>query len=93
MTNDDRVNWARFMLSTQLRNPHGLMELKQAVEKTVRENTDKKDDPEYNAIRKPDDPATVYAWTLKHQPYVIENAYKDMLPALDRSQRCRPLHH
>jgi hypothetical protein len=29
MTNDDRVNWTRFMLSTQLRNPHGLDELKQ----------------------------------------------------------------
>ncbi|HKU54047.1 MAG TPA: DUF4238 domain-containing protein [Rhizomicrobium sp.] len=81
MTNDDRVNWTRFMLSTQLRNPHGLAELKQAVEKVVRENTDK-DDPEYNEVRKPDDPATIYAWTLKHQPHVIENAYKNMLPGL-----------
>lgn len=81
MTNDDRVNWTRFMLSTQLRNPHGLSELKQTVEKIVRENTDK-DDPEYNSVRKPDEPATVYAWTLKHQPHVIENAYKNMLPGL-----------
>jgi len=81
MTNDDRVNWTRFMLSTQLRNPHGLGELKQAVEKIARENTDK-DDPEYNEVRKPEDPATIYAWTLKHQPHVIENAYKNMLPGL-----------
>jgi len=81
MTNDDRVNWTRFMLSTQLRNPHGLGELREAVEKIVRENTDK-DDAEYNKVRKPDDPATIYAWTLKHQPHVIENAYKNMLPRL-----------
>lgn len=82
MTNDDRVNWTRFMLSTQLRNPHGLDELKQAVDKIVRENTDKEDDPEYEKVRKADDPATVYAWTMKHQPHIIENAYKDMLPRL-----------
>lgn len=82
MTNDDRVNWTRFMLSTQLRNPHGLAELKQAVEKVVRENTDKEVDPEYEKVRKAGDPATIYAWTLKHQPHIIENAYKNMLPGL-----------
>lgn len=49
---------------TQLRNPHGLEELKQAVEKIFRENTDKEDDPEYAKVRKDGDPATVYAWTM-----------------------------
>jgi hypothetical protein len=52
------------------------------VEKIVRENTDKENDPEYEKVRKADDPATVYAWTMKHQPHVIANAYKDMLPRL-----------
>lgn len=81
LTGDQRCEWARFMMSMTLRSPFSLGEVQRLADQTVRANLDV-DDQEYNAIRGPGDPATIYGWTLKHQPHVIENAHKRFLPAM-----------
>lgn len=81
LTGDQRCEWARFMMSTTLRSPFSLGEVERLADQTVRANL-AVDDDEYNALRKPGDPATLYDWTLKHQPQVIENAHKRFLPAM-----------
>lgn len=80
LTNEQRADWARFMMSTQLRSPFALGELKRLADQNLRANLGS--DIEYHAIKKPDDPETIYEWTLKHQPHVIENAHKQFLPKL-----------
>ena len=55
LTNQQRVDWARFMMSMQLRSPFSLGEVKRLTYENLRANLGS-DDPEYSAIRKPDDP-------------------------------------
>lgn len=81
LTGDQRCHWARFMMSTTLRSPFSLAEVERLADQTVRANL-AVDDDEYNAMRKPGDPATLYDWTVKHAPQVIENAHKSFLPGL-----------
>lgn len=81
LTGDLRCHWARFLMSMTLRSPFSLGEVARLADQTVRANL-AADDDEYNALRKPSDPATLYDWTLKHQPQVIENAHKTFLPGL-----------
>jgi len=78
---DQRVHWARYMMSTQLRHPFALAELWRLADQNLRAAAQISDE-EYEAVRKPEDPATVYDWTLKHQPHVIENIHKTFLPNL-----------
>jgi hypothetical protein len=82
LSNENRVHWARFLLSTQLRTPFGLQELKRLADQTLRANLGVKNDAEFNALRKLGDPETIYEWTQKYQPQVIENAHKQFLPGL-----------
>ena len=83
LTNDQRVAWARFMMSTQLRTPSGLQELQHIVEQNMRKIMGIKDDVDYNtAFRQPGDPETTYDWLCQHEPQVIENAHKQFLPGL-----------
>lgn len=81
LTGDQRCDWARFMMSMTLRSPFSLGEVRRLADQTVREKLDV-DDTEYNAIRRPGDPPTIYEWTLQRHPEVIENAYKNFLPAM-----------
>jgi hypothetical protein len=80
LTGDQRCDIARFMLSMISRNPFGLAELERLVDQIVRANLDV-DDAEYSAIRRPGDPATLYDWTIQHQPHVIAEAHKRWLPS------------
>jgi Protein of unknown function (DUF4238) len=82
LTNAQRVDWARFMLSTQLRNPFALEEVKRLTLQTMLANMGTRSDPEYEEVRKEDDPETMYEWIAKHHPEVIENAHKQFLPGL-----------
>jgi hypothetical protein len=81
LTNHQRVDWARFMMSMQLRSPFSLGEVKRLADHNLRANL-YRDDPEYSAIRKPGEPGNIYDWTAKHQPHVLENAHKQFLPGL-----------
>jgi hypothetical protein len=81
LSNDQRVDWARFMMSMQLRSPFSLGEVSALALHNIRAVTDKSD-PEYDAIREDGDPKTLFKWTVQHQPLVIEEAYKRMLPGL-----------
>ncbi len=81
LTNEQRVDWARFMMSMQLRSPFSLGEVKRLADQNLRANLGMSD-PEFDAIRKDGDPETIYDWTLKYQPLVIEEAHKRFLPDL-----------
>lgn len=81
LTGDQRCHWARFMMSMTLRSPFSLGEVARLADQNIRANL-AVDDEEYNAIRKSGDPATLYDWTLQHEPQVIENAHKNFLPGL-----------
>jgi hypothetical protein len=81
LTPQQREDWTRFMMSMQNRNPFALQELRRLAEQVLRKNLDV-NDSEYDAVRKDGDPATLWDWTMKHQPHVIEEAYKRMLPGI-----------
>jgi hypothetical protein len=86
LTVEQRSDWARFMMSMQLRSPFSLGELERLADKVMRE-TMAVDDAEFNAVRKAGDPATIYDWTAKHEPHVIANAHKTFLPgAVDHEE-------
>jgi hypothetical protein len=82
LTNEQRVDWARFMISMQLRGPFALAEVKRLLEKLIRAQIDVPGDADFEAIRKPGDPETLYEWTAKYEPLVLEEAHKRMLPGL-----------
>jgi hypothetical protein len=82
ITNEHRVDWARFMMSMQLRGPFALAEVKRLAEQNIRRQLDVHGDTDYEAIRKAGDPETLYEWTAKYQPLVLEDAHKRMLPNL-----------
>jgi len=81
LTNEQRADWARFMMSMQLRSPFSLSELQRLADQNLRMNL-QPDDAEYTAIRKPGEPKNIYDWTAKYQPHVIEEAHKHFLPGL-----------
>lgn len=78
---DQRVHWARFMMSMRMRSPFSLGELSRLAVQSLRGNTDLQDD-EYDALRTDGDPATMYAWLEAKHPEVIENLHKTWLPEL-----------
>ena len=78
---DDRVHWARFMMSMHMRSPFSLEEIWRLADQTLRGNMDVADD-EYDALRADGDPATMYAWIEAKHPEVIENIHKSWLPGL-----------
>lgn len=78
----EREDWARFLLSMQLRNPFALAEVKRLAEQNLRANLDRETDPEYQAVRRPGDPETIWEWTQVYEPHVIQNAHKQFLPSL-----------
>jgi hypothetical protein len=80
LTNEQRSDWGRFLLSMQLRSPWALGELKQLTDQTLMENSG------YLAKRKPDDPQTFYDWMKKNHPDELENAHKRWLPQLIDSE-------
>lgn len=78
---DDRVHWARFMMSMHMRSPFSLRGLWRLADQTLRGNMNLQDD-EYDAVRAHGDPATMYAWMAAKHPEVIENIHKTWLPEL-----------
>ena len=80
LTNEERVQFARFMMSLQLRDPHSLNEVMQEVAKNIRQNF--ANDTEYATIRKPDDPETLMEWAQTRAPAQLANAHLLMLPRL-----------
>jgi Protein of unknown function (DUF4238) len=82
LTNAHRVDWARFMMSMQLRGPLALAEVKRLAQQNMRASMEAGSDADYESIRKSGDPDTFYGWMEKYQPLVLEEAHKRMLPGL-----------
>jgi hypothetical protein len=82
LTGQQRIDWARFMMSMQHRNPFSLDEIKRLAEQNLRANLAVEGDADYLATRAPGDPDTLYDWTALYQPQVLENAHKQFLPGL-----------
>jgi hypothetical protein len=64
----------------QLRSPFSLEEVERLADQQLRINLGP--DKEYDDVRKPDDPETIYDWTAKNEPHVLANAHKQFLPGL-----------
>lgn len=81
LTGPQRIDWARFLLSMLLRVPQGLRDLERLADQTMRTNL-QIEDAEFEALRKPGDPDTMYEWLAQKQPHVLANAHKSFLPGL-----------
>ena len=81
LTNDQRSNWARFLLSMQLRSPFSLGELQRQLEHVMRPNLEK-DDPEFREAMKVGTDLTMYEWLKQNHPLLIDEAHKRFLPGL-----------
>lgn len=81
LTNQQRVDWARFMMSMQLRSPFSLGELQRLADHVMRSKLSV-DDPEFTVAMKSGTSQTMYEWTQQNHPLVIAEAHKRFLPGL-----------
>ena len=72
LTLEDRCDWARFLMSLRLRQPHIIQQLRtessEYLEATLIDQPE-----EYDATAGTADPPTLLEWTRKHYPGLIEN--------------------
>jgi hypothetical protein len=76
-----RVDWARFMMSMQLRSPFSLGELQRLADYVMRPKLSAHD-PDFSVAMKPGTNQTMYEWMQQHYPDVIAEAHKRFLPGL-----------
>ena len=81
LTNRQRVNWARFIMSMQIRSPFSLGELQGLADLTMRSKMNI-DDPEFAAAIKSGTRQTMYEWFQQNHPVAITEAHKRFLPGL-----------
>lgn len=81
LSNDAKCSWARFLMSLLLRNPEKIAELQRKGRKQIEESLTM-NPHEYEALRGPNDPATLLEWTETQANYLLENAGKLSLPSL-----------
>lgn len=75
----ERQSWALFLMSMLTRDPHSLAEMKTVINGFFKANLEKLHQSDYAASRRPDDPASVYEFTMERTPELAE-AYKAALP-------------
>jgi Protein of unknown function (DUF4238) len=72
LTLENRCDWARFLMSLRLRQPHIIQQLR--TESSEYLEVSLIDQPEeYDAIAGTEDPPTLLEWTRKNYPGLIEN--------------------
>ncbi|WP_082701826.1 DUF4238 domain-containing protein [Novosphingobium sp. FSW06-99] len=76
-----RIAWARFVMSMHLRCPFGLREVSALANNTL-QNLLSRPDAEYDAFRKAEDPSTLYQYMQRHEPHILDNFHKTILPGL-----------
>jgi hypothetical protein len=81
LTNQQRVDWARFMVSMQHRSPHSLTELQNLTDHVMRSNLSF-DGPDFADSVKSGTDQTMYEWTKQNHPHVMVEAHKRWLPGL-----------
>lgn len=72
LTPEDRVDWARFIMSLRLRQPDVIQMLKSKSEEHLKA-TLAAEPVHYEELAVAEDPPTLEAWTEKHFPGLIEN--------------------
>lgn len=76
---DKRRSWTLFLMSMLIRSPHSLVEIGSVINGFFRTNLEKLHQSDYAASRQPDDPVSIYDFTMKRTPELAE-AYKAALP-------------
>lgn len=80
LSNDKRQSWTLFLMSMLIgRSPHSLVEIRSVINGFLRANLEKSCQSDYAASRQPDDPLSIYDFTMKRTPELAE-AYKAALP-------------
>lgn len=81
LTPELRVAWVRFLMSLRVRIPQSVAavadEWKARIPEAIAANPE-----DYEAIRRPGDPATMLEWVERHVPGLLEQSGKHLLPAL-----------
>lgn len=81
LTNQQRVDWARFMMSMQSRSPFSLGEVQRLTHHVMRSRVGT-DPADFVPPMKAGTNQTMYEWTKQHRPLEIEDAHKKFLPGL-----------
>ena len=76
---DKRRSWTLFLMSMLMRSPHSLDEIGSVINDFFRANLEKSHQSDYAASRQPDDPVSIYDFTMKRTPDLAQ-AYKAALP-------------
>jgi len=82
LSNQQRVDWARFMMSMQLRSPFSLGELAARLSERATRSKLSVDGPEFTVAMKSGTNLTMYEWAQQNHPLLIAEAHKRILPAL-----------
>lgn len=75
----ERQDWTLFLMSILLRSPHSLLEIGSVINGFFKENLEKFHQAAYAVSRQPNDPASVYDFTMTRTPE-LAHAYKAALP-------------
>ncbi len=76
---DKRRSWTLFLMSMLMRSPHSLDEIGSVINDFFRANLEKSHQSDYATSRQPDDPVSIYDFTMKRTPDLAQ-AYKAALP-------------
>ena len=76
---DKRRSWTLFLISMFMRSPHSLDEIGSVINGFFRANLEKSHQSDYAASRQPDDPVSIYDFTMKRTPELAQ-AHKAALP-------------
>ncbi len=72
LTTDDRVNWARFLMSLRIRQPDIVQMIRTDAAANLRVNLAAQPE-QYEELAQLNDPSTLEEWTEQHFPGLIEN--------------------
>lgn len=72
LSNEERVDWARFLMSLRIRQPEVVHNLQQEAEENLRRNLNENPE-EYEQLATDGEPATLEEWTESQYPGLIEN--------------------
>lgn len=72
LTLENRCDWARFLMSLRLRQPHIVQQLRTESSEHLEASLIDKPE-EYDAVTGSGDPPTLVEWTRRHYPGLIEN--------------------
>jgi hypothetical protein len=78
LSGEQRILWARFVMSLQLRSPQSVAEVKTVADRIIRANIES----EYLATKQEGDPNSAYEYVFQQVPQLLANAHKAFLPGL-----------